>query len=384
MVLMPDGRVLSFGTKADGTQTGYFIYDVWDPAGGLNGGHTTLANPTGTDIFCSSSLVLPQGGKVFIAGGDNWTGTAHDQHGQQQQQPLRLHHPQRPAHEQPSLAPEQHEPGALVFEFHRAAQRRGLHTGWLRRHGLPGGPHDGGTFRLLTGAGTGSLDFMYPRNFIAPDGSVFGYDSNGKMYYVNTAGTGSITTDQSHSTSVAVQRAHRQRCERSHVPARPHPAVRRQLQRRGRDRYPGRRTGGDADRVHVVAAPTGQCHDPCRRQGAGHRRQSRLERHDQRQLQRRDLGPEHRGLDRRRQRRQSAPVPLDVRADAGRQRHGGGWRRARSAEQHQLRGLLPAVPVRRRRRIGDPTGHRFGAVGHRHRPDVSLDFASTRASAGWS
>src|SRR6476620_3895319 len=76
MVLMPDGRVLSFGTKADGTQTGYFIYDVWDPAGGLNGGHLTLQNGTGTDIFCSSTLVLPQGGNVFIAGGDNWTGTA--------------------------------------------------------------------------------------------------------------------------------------------------------------------------------------------------------------------------------------------------------------------------------------------------------------------
>ena len=41
-VLMPDGRVLSYGTNADGTQTGYFIYDVWDPAGGLDAGHLTL------------------------------------------------------------------------------------------------------------------------------------------------------------------------------------------------------------------------------------------------------------------------------------------------------------------------------------------------------
>src|SRR5689334_15208975 len=73
MVLMPDGRVLSFGTQADGQQTGYFIYDVWDPAGGLSAGHLTLPNGTGTDIFCSSTLVLPQGGNVFIAGGDNWT-----------------------------------------------------------------------------------------------------------------------------------------------------------------------------------------------------------------------------------------------------------------------------------------------------------------------
>src|SRR5688572_31554493 len=29
--LTPDGRVLSYGTTGTGTQTGYFIYDVWDP-----------------------------------------------------------------------------------------------------------------------------------------------------------------------------------------------------------------------------------------------------------------------------------------------------------------------------------------------------------------
>ena len=32
-VLMPDGRVMTYGTKSDGTQTGFFIYDVWDPYG---------------------------------------------------------------------------------------------------------------------------------------------------------------------------------------------------------------------------------------------------------------------------------------------------------------------------------------------------------------
>ena len=43
-VLMPDGRVLSFGTDGDGTQTGLHIYDTWDPLAGLNGGHQTLPN----------------------------------------------------------------------------------------------------------------------------------------------------------------------------------------------------------------------------------------------------------------------------------------------------------------------------------------------------
>jgi hypothetical protein len=33
--------------------TGFFYYDVWDPAEGLSGGHVTLQNMTLTDIFCS-------------------------------------------------------------------------------------------------------------------------------------------------------------------------------------------------------------------------------------------------------------------------------------------------------------------------------------------
>ena len=37
MVLTPDGRVLSYGTDGNGNQTGFFIYDVWDPIGGHHG-----------------------------------------------------------------------------------------------------------------------------------------------------------------------------------------------------------------------------------------------------------------------------------------------------------------------------------------------------------
>ena len=51
--MTPEGRVLTYGTKSDGTQTGFFIYDLWDPAVGPTGGHLTLDNRTATDIFCS-------------------------------------------------------------------------------------------------------------------------------------------------------------------------------------------------------------------------------------------------------------------------------------------------------------------------------------------
>ena len=70
-----DMRIMTYGTDGIARQTGYFIYDLWDINAGLTGGHLTLDNVTSTDIFCGSQVVLPQGGQVFLAGGDNWTGT---------------------------------------------------------------------------------------------------------------------------------------------------------------------------------------------------------------------------------------------------------------------------------------------------------------------
>jgi Galactose oxidase-like, Early set domain/Kelch motif len=52
-----------------------------------------------------------------------------------------------------------------------------------------------GTFRTLTGADLNDISPNYPRNFIAPDGRVFGYGSSksgAKMYYVDTNASGSL------------------------------------------------------------------------------------------------------------------------------------------------------------------------------------------------
>ena len=38
-VLLPDGRILTYGSSATGQQTGYFNYDVWTPSQGLASGH---------------------------------------------------------------------------------------------------------------------------------------------------------------------------------------------------------------------------------------------------------------------------------------------------------------------------------------------------------
>ncbi|HUL64766.1 MAG TPA: PA14 domain-containing protein [Burkholderiaceae bacterium] len=185
-VLMPDGRVLTYGTDATGKQTAYFIYDVWDPSAGPSGGHMTLPNATATDIFCSSQVVLPQSGAgVFIAGGDNWTGTSTTNTGNN---------------------------NSNVFSYSANTLTRGnnmnrarwyssstvLISGEVYTQGGSGGTDrpevrgSDGTFRLLSTADTSAFDFMYPRNFVAPDARIFGYDSAGRMYYIDPTGTGAV------------------------------------------------------------------------------------------------------------------------------------------------------------------------------------------------
>ena len=65
--LTPDGRVMTFGTDANGAQGAQFNYSVWDPA---SDEHLVLPNTTPTDIFCSAQILLPGNGDLLLAGGD--------------------------------------------------------------------------------------------------------------------------------------------------------------------------------------------------------------------------------------------------------------------------------------------------------------------------
>jgi YVTN family beta-propeller protein len=195
--LLPDGRVASFGTKADGTQTGYFVYDVWDPA---DDSHQTLANATGVDIFCSSQLVLADAGALFIAGGDNWTGSGTTNTGNNGTTLLNAG----------TLGLSR---GGNINRARWYSTSTMLLNGEVYIQGGSGGTDrpevraTDGSFRLLGGANTSALHFMYPRNFVAPDGRVFGYDSAGRMYYVSTAGNGQITMAGQFSSAIATEDA---------------------------------------------------------------------------------------------------------------------------------------------------------------------------------
>ena len=167
----------------NGTQTAYYEYDVWDPGAGTGAGaHQLLPNTTQTDIFCSSQIVLLNG-DVELYGGDN-------------------------------LPTDTNTQNREVTQFHPSDHTL-VHTGQMNRlrwyssatvlpngevyiqggsggADLPERRKTDGTFQLLTGASTSGLSSGYPKNWVGPDGLVFGI-ANTQMYRVNPAGNGSIT-----------------------------------------------------------------------------------------------------------------------------------------------------------------------------------------------
>ena len=198
--LTPDGRVVSYGSQSNGKQSGYFSYDIWDPADGLTGAHLTLPNQTQTDIFCSAQVVLPENGDIFLAGGDIWNGIKSENIGNN---------------------------NTNLFNYTNNSLTRGnnlnrprwystvttLVNGEVYIQGGAGGADFpevrdvNGNFRLLSGAPTSKLGWFYPRDFVAPDGRIFGVDNHGAMYYTATAGTGSLAMAGKLSATYASQTA---------------------------------------------------------------------------------------------------------------------------------------------------------------------------------
>lgn len=74
MVLLPDGRVLTYGTDQTGAQGGDLVYDIWDPkistGADPKNSHLTLPNTTPTDLFCNTGSLIAEGlrGKNRLTG----------------------------------------------------------------------------------------------------------------------------------------------------------------------------------------------------------------------------------------------------------------------------------------------------------------------------
>jgi len=187
-ILTPEGKVLTYGTDEAGIQGGQFIYDVWDPETKT---HETLPNTTGTDTFCSAPIIVPSTGEILMAGGDTRSPevnagvndvnvfdpadnslSAGDYMSYARWYPTittlptgeLLIHGGRNGAKQPTITPE-------VFS---------VETGWQTLFGATNNAIINNTYG----------QWWYPRNFVAPDGRVFGITGQ-QMYYLDTEAQGS-------------------------------------------------------------------------------------------------------------------------------------------------------------------------------------------------
>ncbi len=202
VVLLPDGRVLSYGTDKDGKQGAQFYYDVWTPKQGTgSGSHLVLPNTTGTDIFCSAQSVIVDSGNVLLTGGDKTISGVRNYsddattifYPKSTSSPTQALRPDRPmAYERwyPSIVPL--ASGEKLVVGGRAAPDAFVPT--------PEVFSSSSGWRLLTGAASDAafgsgIAWWYPRAFQMPNsaGTVFVLGHTGKMFYLTPAGSGSIT-----------------------------------------------------------------------------------------------------------------------------------------------------------------------------------------------
>lgn len=193
-VLLPSGKLFTFGSDRNGLQGAQLFYDIWDPAqGGQVFAHETLPNTLETDIFCAAPILFPYGKDVIIAGGDGRI-PPYMNKGIRDTTILKT--------DNQTLAR-----GPYMVNARWYATATALPNGEIF---VSGGTDPNGTiptpevyspekqgWRSLFGATSSEIvdgdesKWFYPRNFVAPDGRIFGMTGN-KMYYIDTKDRGSV------------------------------------------------------------------------------------------------------------------------------------------------------------------------------------------------
>jgi Domain of unknown function (DUF1929) len=199
VVLLPDGRVMNYGTNALGQQGAQLVYDIWDPSLGTGtNSHQVLPNTTHTDLFCGAQSVMLSG-QVLTSGGDLTVGGIRNSANNNTTifsptaNTLTENTPMTYARWYGSLV--SLSDGQLVIFGGRqnVGPLTPIEPATTPELYYPG-PN---AWRSLTGATSvaafGAADWYYPRAYVAPGGKVFVLGQNGSMFFVSTRHAGSIT-----------------------------------------------------------------------------------------------------------------------------------------------------------------------------------------------
>jgi hypothetical protein len=201
-VLLPDGRVMSYGSNQQGqTRSGQYVYEVWNPGQGTDtAAHTVLPNTTSTNIFCAGQSVMTTSGEVLIVGGDltingqrffgddrttifspqtnALSATAHMLYPRWYPSVIALPNGEMlvlGGREAPTT------PGAPVT-LTTTPEVFTPNVGWRTLFGATSNPAFGV-----------AQNWYYPRAFVAPNGNVFALGNDGKMFHLDPTGNGTIT-----------------------------------------------------------------------------------------------------------------------------------------------------------------------------------------------
>jgi Domain of unknown function (DUF1929) len=206
MALLPDGRVLNYGTDQTGAQGAQLIYDIWDPT---SNAHTTLPNGTSTDIFCGAASLIGEGPTVptsltstmLVTGGDSTVGGVRNFSNNQVNIFDTGHN---------TLIPS----GTMKFArwYHSIITLRNgdkLHLGGTLSPGMaamtPEVFHPASGFRTLPGISINALpEWYYPQAFVGFDGAVILLEHSGKIDRLTTGGAGTMQDTGKRTAPAAV------------------------------------------------------------------------------------------------------------------------------------------------------------------------------------
>ena len=192
VALLPDGRVLSYGTDQMGNQGAQMIYDVWDPTvGNGSNAHTVMPNNTTTDIFCSAVSLLASG-KALIVGGDLTVNGVRNY----SQNKVEIFNPsQNTLTASGQMTYPRWYPSITTLPNGDKLVLGGQLTPTPQQVGEPTPEVYSAIYgwRTVPGISIDQTQWYYPRGFVGFDGAVYVLQENGIIFRLNTDYAGTMT-----------------------------------------------------------------------------------------------------------------------------------------------------------------------------------------------